>query len=125
MKEHKKSKKAKRDALLDARWGTENEYAGATETEWDQWDQCAGTLEDDMEACRNGDYHLVGGMYGDFWGEVVLFGVEVNRGGEVEGDFGMDIFTSPRACQGSRINIFMSEKYLSIDISIPSFLSSI
>ncbi len=81
MKEHKKSKKAKRDALLDARWGTENEYAGATETEWDQWDQCAGTLEDDMEACRNGDYHLVGGMYGDFWGEVVLFGVEVNRGG--------------------------------------------
>ena len=95
------------------------------ETEWDQWDQCAGTLEDDMEACRNGDDPLIGGMYGEFWGEVVLFGVEVNRGGEAEGGFCMDIFTSPRACQGSRINIFMSEKHLSIDISIPSFLSSI
>lgn len=56
----------------------------------------------------------------------MLFGVEVKGGGgEAEGGFGMDIFSSPRACQGSRINILMSENHLFVDISIPSFLSSI
>lgn len=41
----------------------ENGYAEVEEMEWDQW---GGALEDDMEACRNGDYHLIGGLYGDF-----------------------------------------------------------
>lgn len=60
---HTKPKKPKRDALLDAGWGVENGYAEVEEMEWDQW---GGALEDDMEACRNGDYHLIGGLYGDF-----------------------------------------------------------
>ncbi len=59
----KQEKPQQRDALMDAAQGMEYGYSSATESEREQW---GGSLEDDMEAYMNGDYHLIGGICRDF-----------------------------------------------------------